>query len=587
LGGSESLINPNHSKFRFGGFWSEFLTLWVGGLEKQLTQEHSKMDVPENFKLEKLTEAFQDTFKRLKKPNLVIHMFTLDKSISIYILIILSKLCEIGCLIFVYLLITSYNVESDPDMVLNNAKIRRNIIGAVVMEFARFHFKQYATYKAQKLGIVLTSSISHLLKTELFKKNIETNYFLDDDSFQTLMDKQVQSFDKYPMYHLFIIEFTMHFLITTVCGFYIFMMNFFGGFVLLLLGFITVTTIFGSLSKQKSATYLRLKAKRIAYVLNTIRNKLYIKARNWELLFYNKIIRCRDQELEAHSSLESTMIVVSWLIWTISFVSLITILVMWVHSSMAANFYYFIIYARLYLDYYFLFRDILMHRRQNEERENCITAMDSFLATREVTSVVAKDDPQVKVYFSVMTQAAYFSWNDVNSIRLQKVADGAVFSKYVRENPTDTIFENEEEDEMDDSEEDHVDEEAAEDKPTNKKSFRNSFLENSMAYTLKSETPARKTRYEPNQHAGHDLSNISIKIKKSANCFIFGEAGSGKTSLFKAMLGEMLLDTRFNSKVRQDNLDLRQRQGTLHAIGAMVARRHSQGKYPDGQQHQR
>ena len=284
--------------------------------------------------------------------------------------------------------------------------------------------------------------------------------------------------------------------------------------------------------------------------MNAIRNKLYIKARNWEILFYNKIIKSRDEELEAHSGLETIMIVVNWLIWMFSFVSLVVILVFWVNSTQAANFYYFLIYGRLYLDYYFLFRDILIYRKQNEERETCIQAMDYFLNTREVKQVIVKDDPQVKTYFSVMTQAAYFSWNDMRSIKLKKASDNAAFAKYEKDNPSEPIFERdeEEEDDLDNSDEEKLNDND-DDKAQNTKSFRNSFLENSVAYTLKSETPARRTRYEPNQQAGHELTNISIKIKKGTMCFIFGEAGSGKTSLIKAILGEMLIDDRFNPKV--------------------------------------
>lgn len=519
------------------------------------------MEVPKEFSLEEMTKEFQNTYKRLKKPELTIHMFTLDNSMSIYLLVILSKLCEVASLIAIFFIVRLYSVETDAEQVLNRNKLVIYLSIALVLEVLRFYSKQYATYKAQKLGIVLTSSISHLIKTQLFKKNLEVNYQMDDEAYQTLLDRHVPSFEKYPMYHVFIIEYSMHFILTTVFGFYIFLLNFFGGFILMMLGFLAITSLFGSLSRNKTRNYLNLKAARVSQVLNAIKNKFYLKARNWEVPFYNKIQAARHRELDALSSMESTMIAMGWLIWIMSFISLVIIVITWVKSSADASFYYFIVYARLYLDYYLLFREILMHRRLNDRRQDCITAIESFLATREVQPVASKDDQQVKIYYSVMTQAAYFSWNDVNKIKLKKLSlnhhAATNFREYVKGNPTDAIFEIDDEDEQDDSEDEDqkIDNEFPEnqaDRP--RKMTKNSFLENSVAYTLKSEARSRKVRYEPNQSAGHDLSNISIKVKKGTACYIYGEADSGKTSLLRAILGEMLLDTRFNSKVPVDLL---------------------------------
>lgn len=545
---------PKRTQFHIGGMWSEILSLWVNRLGKLLEQEHSKMEIPKEFTLPELTKGFQETYSKLKKPELTIHMFTLDNSMKIYILIILAKFCEVASLVLVYFIVKLYNIDSTPDLEINSNKILVLALIAVLVEVFRYHLRQYAIFKAQKLGIVLTSSISHLIKKELFKKNLEVNYKMDDEGYQTLLDRHVPSFEKYPMYHLFIIEFSMHILLTTIFGFYIFLLNFFGGFILMLLGFLSITSLFSSISRVKSRNYIQQKSARVTEVLNAIKNKLYIKARNWEIPFFNRIQKARERELDAQSEMEFTMIGVGWLIWIISYISLVIIVITWVKSSADANFYYFIIYARLFLDYYFLFREILIHRRLNEQRRDCINSMESFLATREVKSVITKDDSQVKTYYSVMTQAAYFSWNDVNSIKLKKLSltGGRDFREIVKGNPQDAIFEIDDEDEQDESEEakdqeDDFDHEFDEKKA--RKISKNSFLENSVAYTLKSEARSRKTRYEPNQFAGHDLSNISIKVKKGTTCFIYGEAGSGKTSLIKALLGEMLLDGRFNSKV--------------------------------------
>ena len=515
------------------------------------------MEVPKEFSLEEMTKDFQQTFKRLKKPELTIHMFTLDNSMSIYLLIILAKLCEVGCLISVYFIVRLYNVDSVTDKDIDNNLLAIYIFCAVALEVLRFYMKQYATYKAQKLGIVLTSSISHLIKTNLFKKNLEVNYQMDDEAYQTLLDRHVPSFEKYPIYHLFIIEYSMHFILTTVFGIYIFLLNFFGGFILMLLGFLAITSMFSSLSRSRSKDYLSLKAARVSQVLNAIRNKFYLKARNWEIPFYNKIQAAREKELNALSSMESTMIAMGWLIWIMSFVSLVVIVIVWVGSTSDANFYYFIIYARLYLDYYILFREILMHRRLNDRRQDCISAIDSFLATREVQPVPNKDDQQVKIYYSVMMQAAYFSWNDVNKIKLKRASltnGGSNFRDYVKEYPKDAIFEIDDGDEQDDSDEeqkmDNINPGGENDSKLNpRKVTPNSFLENSVAYTLKSEARSRRVRYEPNQSVGHDLSNISIKVRKGTACFIYGDVHSGKTSLIRALLSEMLLDTRFASKV--------------------------------------
>jgi ABC-type multidrug transport system fused ATPase/permease subunit len=511
------------------------------------------MEIPKELTLPELTKGFQETYSRLKKPELTIHMFTLDNSMPIYILIILAKFCEVACLVLVYFVVRLYNLDSDPDLTINKPKILGLAMIAVVVEILRYHLKQYAVFKAQKLGIVLTSSITHLIKTELFKKNLEVNYKMDDEDYQTLLDRHVPSFEKYPMYHLFIIEFSMHILLTTIFGFYIFLLNFFGGFILMLLGFLAITSLFSSISRVKSRDYIQQKSLRVTEVLNAIKNKLYIKARNWEIPFFNRIQKARERELDAQAQMESTMIAVGWLIWIISYISLVIIVITWVKSSADANFYYFIIYARLFVDYYFLFREILIHRRLNEQRHDCISSLESFLATREVKPITTKDDSQVKTYYSVMTQAAYFSWNDLNSIRLKKLSStgGKDFREIVKVNPQDAIFEVDDEDDQDESEEAKEQEDIDNDQDEKKirKVSKNSFLENSFAYTLKSEDRSHKTRYEPNQSVGHNLSNISIKVKKGTTCFIYGEAGAGKTSLLKALMGEMLLDNRFNSKV--------------------------------------
>ena len=549
----------NKSRFKIGGFWAEFLATWVSRLETLLKNDQSKFDIPRDFNLLSTTESFRSTYDKLKKVELTVHMFTLDNLLGVYLLIIMAKCCEVGVYALIYMIIRLYNLPPNGKEVMNFGLLRIYLAGALVLEVARFSLKHFATYKAERLGLTIVSSLNYLVKTALFKKDIEVNYNLGVKEYLDLLDKHNPSFERYPIYHLFVIEFSIHFLLTTTFGFYIFRINFFGGFLILLIGFLVVSSMMSGPTKSRSKFYQKAKLQRIANVLELVRSKLHIKARGWEMIFFNKIFRIRQRELDARSSLINAGILQGWLLWSISFASLVVILIIAIRSGQNASFFYFIIFARLYLEYYFLFREILFHRHVGDERKACVTAVEEFSQSREAKSVVSKEDPQVKNYYSLFLQSAYFSWNDVNKIKLKKMGDNALFEKFAKENPKDMIFEEDEADE-DDEGDGPRDEEIKETSGKNgehsrehgfSKIERNSFLENSVAYTLKSESNAKKIRYEPGQIAGHDLTNLNLKVKKGTMCFIYGESGAGKTSIIKALLGEMLLDERFKAKVSE------------------------------------
>lgn len=536
-------------RFNMGGCWSQLFGLWVPRLEKILLDEHSKFDVPKAFNLMNMTEAFRKTFEKLKKVELAVHMFTLDHSFLSYVLVCLSKFCEAAAISTLYFIIRLYSADLSRSEHLDRKRLLVFLAVGVCFEVLRFALKHYAAFRSQKLGIILVSSLNYLVKTDLFKKNLETNYAMTELDYQTLLDKSTLAFESYPTYHLFIIEFTIHFILTTLLGFYIFGLNFFGGFFLLLVGFLLASSLFSSSAKRLTARYNKAKQTRIETVLNTIKSKLYIKARAWEVLFFNRIQRVRKHELDRKDDLERVMILQGWVLWTISFLSLVLILIVWVNSSSAAIYYYFIIFSRLYLEYYFLFREILAHRRLNDDRKQCLSAVNAFLQHKEIKPIAEKEDAQVKNYYSVFLQSAYFSWNDVNSIKLKKAQEPAHFGRYLKDNPNETIFEDDEEEDEDPMDEEALDQLIEHHHRGQGTKTRNSFLENSVAYTLKSETNYRKVNYEPNQVAGHDLTNLSMKIKKGNVVFIYGGPDSGKTSIFKAMMGEMLLDERFKAKV--------------------------------------
>ena len=552
-------------KFDMGGCLSLLFGLWVPRLQKILVDDQSRFDVPPAFNLMNMTESFRQNLEKMKKVDIAVHMFTLENSFSSYVLIVLSKLCETASIGLLYFIIQLYNTDYGEDKSIDRTQLLLLLSIGGVFEIFRFLLKHFANFKSQKLGMVLVSSLNYLIKTTLFKKNLETNYNMKEQDYQVLLDKQTHSFESYPMYHLFIIEFSIHFLLTTILGFFIFRLNFFGGFFLLLVGFMITSSIFSGPTKKRMANYTKAKLSRIDLVVNTIKSKFYIKARAWEILFFNRLQRVRDQELDSKRDLENLLIVQGWMLWTISFVSLVLILIVWIKSKSTTIYYYFIIFTRLYIEYYFLFREILSHKRFNDDRKLCLNTISRFLDIAEVKPVVVREDSQVKNFYSVFVQAAYFSWNDVKSIGLKKVKESAHFGRYVKDNPSDTIFEEEEDDD------EEIDEEAGEEFDEeeqgrqNPSKTRNSFMENSVAYTLKSETNYRKIKYEPNQVAGHDLTNLNIKIKKGSMCLIYGGPESGKTSIIKAILGEMLLDERFKAKVEEFESGFRSRKRTLHA----------------------
>lgn len=546
-------------EFRIGGFFSQFFGLWVGRLGSILLDDNSKFDIPKDFKLVEMTSGFKTAYEKLKKLELAVHMFTLENSLSIYIFVILSKLFEVATLICIFFIVKTYNQGENNMPNLGFNFIAGAIIAAFCIELLRFSCKHYAGYKAKKLGLTLVASLGHTVMNQLINKDLEVNYDLDEATFQKILDKHIVSFIKYPQYHMFEVEFWSHLLLTIVVGVYIFRFNFFSGFLLLILGFQLVSYMFANSSMRRTKTFEKLSNYRAQLVTNIIKNKFYIKARAWETVFFNRVWKAREMELDARAKMETTNTIEGWALWIIAYGSMVLIMVTWVKSGTTPIFYYFIVFARLYLDYYALFRQKLEHRSENEERKCCIAALEAFASTREVKVITIKEDAQVKNYYSVFLQAAYFSWNDVTSIKLKKIEEPkGNFGRYVKDNPNDMIFEEDEEDEEEEENQKYDEEEETVNnikdplRSRQQTMQRNSFLENSVAYTMKSESNAKRPRYEPGQVAGHDLTNISIKIRKGQLCFIHGEAGSGKTSIVKAIMGEMLLDERFKAKVISD-----------------------------------
>lgn len=549
-----------NNEFRIGGVLSQFFGLWVGRLGNILLDENSMFDIPKDFKLVEMTSGFKTAYEKLKKLELAVHMFTLENSLAIYILVVLSKLFEIATLFCIFLIVKTYNQGENNMPNLGFQFIAGAMVAAFLTEFLRFSCKHYAGYKAKKLGMTLVASLGNVVLNQLMNKDLDVNYDLDEAGFQKILDTHIGSFMKYPEYHMFEVDFWTHLVLTAAIGIFIFRFNFLGGFLLLIIGFIGTSSLFTTSSQKRTKVFEKLSNYRAQLVTNIIKNKFYIKARAWETVFFNRVWKAREAELSARSKMESVNIIEGWMLWIIAYASMVLIMVTWVKSGATPIFYYFIVFARLYLDYYALFRQKLQHRRENDDRRNCILAIEAFISGRDVKTVTVKEDPQVKNYYSVFLQAAYFSWNDVASIKLKRIDEPkGNFGRYVKDNPNDMIFEEDEEDEEEEEQHQNFDEEEGVNqtkdplRSRNQTMQRNSFLENSVAYTMKSESNARKPRYEPGQVAGHDLTNITIKIRKSQICFIHGEAGSGKTSLVKAIMGEMLLDDRFKAKVTKQS----------------------------------
>lgn len=173
---------------------------------------------------------------------------------------------------------------------------------AAVCEVLRFLTQHYAQYRAKKTGLVLVSCLNYLIKSSLFKKNLEMNYQLDEQGYTSMLDKQTASFLTYPEYHLHVMDLIFYIIFTLCLGVYLFRFNLFIGLVIAFIGYLLSSTVIGKFVRSASISEQSARKNRTNTVISVLRLKNYAKARAFETVFYNMIQAARLKEITARHS---------------------------------------------------------------------------------------------------------------------------------------------------------------------------------------------------------------------------------------------------------------------------------------------
>jgi ABC-type multidrug transport system fused ATPase/permease subunit len=423
---------------------------------------------------------------------------------------------------------------------------------------------------------MLQSSIYSLIYAKVFKKSFERDHKFTPELFEFLLNSSHKVFKNAPR-KTFLRIYRISYLI-------------FGGvtlavildttqfFLSLLFFFFCMIIISVAITGSKNNTlenYMKLKEKTKSLIIDSLKNLLYIKSRGWEEHYLKMVAKQRAQE---QKSVRKINIVESlWEItsWTAIFLILTILVLLDLEQDMESEhgmtrekiairkLVNFIVFYYVMLKMSWLLRHGLDFHKDNVEKEMFYEEMENYFEgmvvqvrpERELTGVDGLD--QAPKTMAVMMKDCYFEWRSLGAAKFnqkrdkKKEEEERLYINFNWKKRKERYLKKIEK--MNKIAELDVDE------------------EKSVAYTLNTVADGKQQIFDPdndplNPHSmklsepEYVLKKINLMIRKGQFCFILGTSSSGKSSLFKAIIGEMLISFR--------EKPLFKIKGNLHYIGS-------------------
>lgn len=549
---SERLHLRNHPLERAGIFSSTFLWwvnpfLWIGN--RGALEQKVMPDVPRRDRVEANEEKLLGVFG--SKGSLGSSIFKMYKwnFLKCAILMMFTQACVCSLALFMYFLIEDMAKSQDSkDPWDDDRKLRTfgiwyacivgcQLGGVILTNYVSFDFSRTGTRLKNSVIFAVYRKIlkiSVMNKTQHTEANI-LNYV------QTDCQKIEESISKFSQ----ILESFWQILLGYAICIYLIKYN----VVSLIVTFFLLTCLtlyLYKFIKKFEIQFLVAKDKKLQLLKNVLKNVKYVKLKVWEKYYHVKLYIRREAELSAINKSNGVFCIVFFLNWINPTTALIVSVLTMVYFKDTSSFEPAKILAFMKIVTTILrgMGNIPVCIQFFMELKVSLNRLNTFLDADELTTdfVERIDSPQDPL--AIELEYGNFYWNKADEkLMMQRREEARQKKRYyrIKNRRGNKQILNNDQLVLGDRSERGVTQALSVVSETGIGSSSNSVVSQSInsVAKVKTRTLVGSLRQEPDQKMAFQLKDVDMAIPRGQLTMIFGECGSGKTSLFCALLGEM------------------------------------------------
>lgn len=415
----------------------------------------------------------------------------------------------------------------------------------------------YIEFRLQKVGIVLDFGIRSLIQSKMLKKSFERDHSFDQKSLDLFVEKTSDFLKNYPK--RFYMRYYRGFYYLGLIIFFLGIFNIIDSFIILSILIITLSLLgstFGQAKERRIESYEKGKRKRIFFIKDVFRNLLYVKKRGWDGIFKKSISKMRFFENKRLKKLESIENYWECLNYILFFCSTLLVIMTTVKDfqkgrqqsikDISGGIVGYISFVFYVLKTYCIVRDSQNFDRFEIETKEIIELIQEFFrgedleARREMELKGVDNSFKLNNSDAIKIKDCYLYWDAKGSSEYsRKMAQER--EEELRQNRA--LLRQERKKQYNE-------------KLERMRGFSNISIENrDYAYTLNTVIEGKDEMFDPDKNPfkeskpveetiDHELKDIDLTIKKGNFCFVLGTPSSGKSSLLKALAGEMKIDVK-------------------------------------------
>ena len=515
-----------------GNIFSKLTLSWVPTLQKLILGDHKSLKLPEGMDITQNEIIFKKYFLDKDKAGLghAINKFAKERIHQLLPLILIYKALDCCSLLILYYFFVAV---LDPEVVDIPSKMACFLLALLTASFLLGLVKNYAQFQVEKTGLVIESSLTSLIQTKLFRKSLESDSkFEKEDLLEMIRKVRIMAVERPKMYY-YITECVLHFIMILVFGFIFFDFKPFAmsfGFLLLMTAVLTSCSIL--IKNTRLAVYQVKNRQRVDYVLSILNNIFYAKARGWDQTLKKIVKGMRKEEVSGLSGLNNIESVWIYVVWILTFLSALCFFLIHINDHIALIGVTFDLYTRILLTSLRLVNSLDLYKIKDIDFKQLLTSIQEHLDSDEVAAgrnkiLYDRTEPKTN---ALTLKVCSFYW-DVEDPELHRK------KKSIRDTEQALVTRQIEKANRKDRYRKRLQE---------MEDLDAMMAENSERYTLNTVASGESEIFAEAEDTflEYQLINLNLEVKKGDACFILGTASSGKSSLLKALIGEMKLDVK-------------------------------------------